>query len=86
MARFSDFDTRRNRTIDVRTGYANGTHSAIVGRAADLGCGTGRAGAWLKRHGVRAIDGERWLELKPKWERFRGHPVAMVLAWRRAAG
>lgn len=26
---------------------------------------------------------ERWLELKPKWERFRGHPVSMALAWRR---
>jgi SAM-dependent methyltransferase len=26
---------------------------------------------------------ERWLELKPKWERFRGHPVSMAFAWRR---
>lgn len=25
--------------------------------AADLGCGTGRTGAWLKRHGIRDIDG-----------------------------
>ena len=25
--------------------------------AADLGCGTGRTGAWLRRHGVVAIDG-----------------------------
>ena len=25
--------------------------------AADLGCGTGRTGAWLQRHGVAAIDG-----------------------------
>jgi SAM-dependent methyltransferase len=28
-----------------------------VGRAADLGCGTGRTGAWLSAHGVRQIDG-----------------------------
>jgi len=28
-----------------------------VQRAADLGCGTGRTGAWLRQHGVRAIDG-----------------------------
>jgi SAM-dependent methyltransferase len=28
-----------------------------VRRAADLGCGTGRTGAWLARHGVDAIDG-----------------------------
>jgi SAM-dependent methyltransferase len=26
-------------------------------RAADLGCGTGRTGAWLARHGVAVIDG-----------------------------
>jgi SAM-dependent methyltransferase len=25
---------------------------------------------------------ERWLELKPKWGRFRGHPVSMAFAWR----
>ncbi|HET7501869.1 MAG TPA: class I SAM-dependent methyltransferase [Kofleriaceae bacterium] len=28
-----------------------------VERAADLGCGTGRTGAWLAAHGVRHIDG-----------------------------
>lgn len=28
-----------------------------VRRAAELGCGTGRTGAWLKRAGVREIDG-----------------------------
>jgi SAM-dependent methyltransferase len=28
-----------------------------VTRAADLGCGTGRTGAWLSAHGVRHIDG-----------------------------
>jgi SAM-dependent methyltransferase len=28
-----------------------------VGRAADLACGTGRAGAWLARQGVKRIDG-----------------------------
>jgi SAM-dependent methyltransferase len=25
---------------------------------------------------------ERWLQLKPKWERFRGHPISMAFAWR----
>src|SRR6266540_757359 len=30
---------------------------ASVGNAADLGCGTGRTGAWLHRRGVAAIDG-----------------------------
>lgn len=28
-----------------------------VGRAADLACGTGRSGVWLKNHGVREIHG-----------------------------
>ena len=30
---------------------------AQLDRAADLGCGTGRTGAWLRAHGVRHIDG-----------------------------
>ncbi len=32
-------------------------HWSSVGRAADLGCGTGRTGAWLRSRGVIAIDG-----------------------------
>ena len=28
-----------------------------VERAADLGCGTGRTGSWLRAHGVRQVDG-----------------------------
>jgi len=28
-----------------------------VERAADLGCGTGRTGSWLRAHGVRRVDG-----------------------------
>lgn len=30
---------------------------AEVGRAADLGCGTGRTGVWLRAQGVGAVDG-----------------------------
>jgi len=30
---------------------------AAVGTAADLGCGTGRTGAWLKERGVGEVDG-----------------------------
>ncbi len=30
---------------------------ARVQRAADLGCGTGRTGAWLREHGVAHVDG-----------------------------
>jgi len=79
MVRFSDFDTRGYRTVDVRTGYGEwvGTYERTVEdamdialldalakpswpslrSAADLGCGTGRTGAWLQRHGIQAIDG-----------------------------
>ena len=31
------------------------------------------------REGV--ID-DRWLALKPKWERYRGHPISAAFAWR----
>jgi len=34
-----------------------------VGRAADLGCGTGRTGAWLRAHGVSRLDG---IDLTPE--------------------
>jgi SAM-dependent methyltransferase len=34
-----------------------------VARAADLGCGTGRTGAWLRAHGVPRIDG---IDLTPE--------------------
>ena len=79
MSRFSDFDSRGYRTVDVRTGYGEWvttyeqtvedvmdiallerlTEPAWPGvrRAVDLGCGTGRTGSWLRAHGVAAIDG-----------------------------
>ena len=34
-----------------------------MGDAVDLACGTGRIGAWLRRHGVREIDG---IDLTPQ--------------------
>lgn len=44
-----------------------------VERAADLGCGTGRTGAWLAQRGVRAIDG---VDLTPEMlERARARGV-----------
>ncbi len=79
MPRFSDFDSRGYRTVDVRSGYEDwaATYERTVEdemdialldalvtpdwsqmrSAADLGCGTGRTGAWLKRRGVQDIDG-----------------------------
>lgn len=40
------------------------------------------AGWTLVEMRERVID-ERWLALKPKWERFRHHPIAAALVWRR---
>ena len=79
MPRFSDFDLRGYRTVDVRTGYGewvatyeNTVQDAMdiallealgsipwraIQTAADLGCGTGRTGAWLRQHGVSSVDG-----------------------------
>jgi SAM-dependent methyltransferase len=77
--RFSDFDTRGYRTVDVQTGYGEWVASyesivenamdiallealsqvpwGAIGRAVDLGCGTGRTGTWLRSRGIPSIDG-----------------------------
>jgi SAM-dependent methyltransferase len=44
------------------TGLESPRWSAVE-RAADLGCGTGRTGAWLQARGVRCIDG---IDLTPE--------------------
>ena len=42
----------------------------------------GLAAGWrLVEMRERVID-DAWLELKPKWERLRGQPVAFAVAWR----
>lgn len=38
---------------------------AAAGRTADLGCGTGRTGAWLKAHGVSCPVDEHLADLGP---------------------
>jgi len=51
-----------------------------VRRAADLGCGTGRTGAWLREHGVASIDG---VDLTPEMldvARERGAHDRLVVA------
>jgi SAM-dependent methyltransferase len=43
----------------------------------------GLAARWrLVEMRERVID-DAWLELKPKWERLRGQPVAFAVAWRK---
>ena len=41
------------------------------------------AGLTLVEMHERIID-DVWVGLKPKWERYRGHPITFVLAWRKA--
>jgi SAM-dependent methyltransferase len=44
-----------------------------IGSAADLGCGTGRTGSWMREHGVAVIDG---VDLTPEMlEVARGRDV-----------
>jgi SAM-dependent methyltransferase len=79
MVDFAAFDTRRYRTVDVRTGYGDWAETyeqtvedamdidllevlrkvpwPAIHVAVDLGCGTGRVGAWLREKGVESIDG-----------------------------
>jgi SAM-dependent methyltransferase len=79
MPKFSDFDSRHYKTVDVRSGYGEwvDTYERTVEDemdlallrdlvtppwdamhlAADLACGTGRTGAWLRSRGVAEIDG-----------------------------
>jgi hypothetical protein len=28
---------------------------------------------------------DRWIAVKPSWERFRHHPISVAFAWRKAA-
>jgi SAM-dependent methyltransferase len=89
MLSFADFDARRYRTVDVRTGYDEWAETyertvedemdiallrdlvtprwTEIRAAADLGCGTGRTGAWLRSQGVQHVDG---VDLAPEMLRL----------------
>lgn len=44
---------------------------------------TALASGWmLTEMNERVIDDE-WLDLKPKWERLRGHPISVAFVWRK---
>jgi SAM-dependent methyltransferase len=57
------------------------THVHLLSDHVAAGLGAGCALAEM-REGV--ID-DRWIAVKPKWERFRHHPISVAFAWRRPA-
>jgi SAM-dependent methyltransferase len=54
---------RRRRPRRAAAGFYHRDRLARVDSAADIACGTGRAGAWLAAHGVASIDG---IDLTPE--------------------
>ena len=46
--------------------------------------GAGLAAGWSLLEFHERVADETWLALKPKWRRFKGHPVSFALAWRLA--
>lgn len=64
---------------------ASGEHLAIdthVHLLSDHVAAALEAGWALAELRERLID-EEWLALKPKWARFRGHPISMAFVWRK---
>jgi SAM-dependent methyltransferase len=57
------------------------THVHLVSDQVTAGLGAG----WTLVEMREAVVDERWLELKPTWERFRNHPVSAAFVWRRPA-
>lgn len=41
------------------------------------------AHGWRLEEMSEAVVDDAWVSVKPKWERFRGHPVSMALVWSR---
>lgn len=54
------------------------THVHQLSEQVAAGLGAGLALAEMHE---RIID-DAWVALKPKWERYRGHPISFVLVWR----
>lgn len=43
------------------------------------------AAGWQLADMVEGTVDDTWVAAKPKWERFRGHPVSLALAWHKPA-
>ncbi|MDH6578959.1 class I SAM-dependent methyltransferase [Kitasatospora sp. MAP5-34] len=57
------------------------THVHLVGDHLTAGLAEG----WQLAEMREAVVDDAWVALKPKWERFRGHPVSAAYVWRKAA-
>ncbi|MBF6209564.1 class I SAM-dependent methyltransferase [Nocardia puris] len=44
----------------------------------------GLANGWTLTDMVESLVDDHWITAKPKWERFRGHPVSAAYVWRAA--
>jgi SAM-dependent methyltransferase len=45
----------------------------------------GLEAGWALAEMREGVIDDRWIAVKPKWERFRHHPISVALAWRKAA-
>jgi SAM-dependent methyltransferase len=57
------------------------THIHLLSEHVTAGLGAG----WTLAEMREGVVDERWLAVKPKWERFRGHPVSAALVWRKVS-
>ena len=55
------------------------THVHLISDQVAAGIGAG----WTLAEMREGVVDDRWLAVKPKWSRFRGHPVSAALVWRR---
>ena len=55
------------------------THVHLLSEHVMAGLDTG----WHLTEMREGVVDDRWLAVKPKWERFRGHPVSAALVWRK---
>ncbi len=63
------------------TDIAITTHVHLVGDHLTAGLAAG----WRLAEMREAVVDDAWIALKPKWERFRGHPVSAAYVWGKPA-
>jgi SAM-dependent methyltransferase len=47
--------------------------------------GAALAAGWILAEMRERVIDDDWLALKPKWDRFRGHPISVAFVWRKVA-